>query len=225
MSPRLGTDSLSSPPKASSQKEGKPGFAEERRFYRRGATLVAGVDEAGRGPLAGPVVAAAVILDRKRIPDGIDDSKKLTRQRREEIFAEIVAKAQIAWAAQGAAAIDRVNIRQATLFAMTSAVRSLTQQADMVLIDGRDVPEGIGEQGRALIGGDGISLSIAAASIIAKVVRDRLMARACASFPGYGFSSHAGYGTAEHLDALKRLGPCPLHRRSFGPVRELLAAN
>ena len=227
MSPRPGTDSLSSFPGSGktrpAQRDGRPDFREEELLLERGAALVAGVDEAGRGPLAGPVVAAAVILDAKCIPDGIDDSKKLTKLRREALFAEILASAQVAWAIQGARTIDRVNIREATLFAMTQAVRGLPRTADAVLIDGRDVPKPLAGPGVALIGGDGISLSIAAASVVAKVVRDRLMARACESFPGYGFSSHAGYGTAAHLDALKKLGPCPLHRHSFAPVREVLA--
>ena len=199
-------------------------FSEEQRLYEDGAAFIAGVDEAGRGPLAGPVVAAAVILERGRIPDGINDSKKLSKQRREKVFAEIMTHAHVAWAAQGATAIDRVNIRQATLAAMTAAVHGLSLPVDAVLVDGRDVPAPLGNAGKALVGGDGISLSIAAASIVAKVVRDRLMTRACAAFPYYGFSKHAGYGTAEHLDALRRLGPCPLHRRSFAPVRELLAS-
>ena len=229
MSPRPGTDSLSpsSPPGKARPacKGGGPDFSEEARFYRAGAGSVAGVDEAGRGPLAGPVVAAAVILDPDRIPDGINDSKKLTHKRREAVFLDILANARVAWAMQGAASIDRVNIRQATLAAMTQAVSGLPHAADMVLVDGRDVPEALADRGRALIGGDGLSLSIAAASIVAKVVRDRLMTRACTVFPGYGFSAHAGYGTAAHLDALRRLGPCALHRQSFAPIRDLLAAG
>ncbi len=225
MSPRPGTDSLSpsSPGKTRPSRKGAgPDFSEEASLYRSGVGSVAGVDEAGRGPLAGPVVAAAVILDPDRIPDGINDSKKLTHKRREAVFLDILASARVAWAMQGAASIDRVNIRQATLAAMTQAVAGLPHTADMVLVDGRDVPEPLAGRGRALIGGDGLSLSIAAASIVAKIVRDRLMARACTVFPGYGFSAHAGYGTAAHLDALQRLGPCPLHRQSFAPIRSLL---
>jgi len=227
MSPRPGTDSLSLS-RSSAGKAGPPDFSAEKALSRRGARLIAGVDEAGRGPLAGPVVAAAVVLDARRLPQGIDDSKKLTKERREEVFEQIIATSQVAWACQGAQAVDRINILQATLQAMTLAFRGLPVPADAVLIDGRDVPAALSGpelQAQALIGGDGLSLSIAAASIVAKVVRDRLMARACENFPGYGFSAHAGYGTPAHLDALRRLGPCPLHRRSFAPVREALAAG
>ena len=223
MSPGSGTDSLSP-----SRRPKQPGFNAEEELLSAGAKFVAGVDEAGRGPLAGPVVAAAVMLDVRRLPQGINDSKKLTKERREDIFEQIIANGHVAWACQGAQAVDRLNIRQATLTAMTLAVCGLPVAADAILIDGRDVPTGLAgpkHQARAIIGGDGISLSIAAASIVAKVVRDRLMARACETFPGYGFSAHSGYGTAQHLDALRTLGPCPLHRRSFAPVRETLAAG
>ena len=216
MSPRPGTDSPSlfkTPP--------GPDFTLEKRLYRRGCRFVAGVDEAGRGPLAGPVVVAAVILDRKRIPDGIDDSKKLTRQKREQCFAWIVESAAVAWASVPVTVIDRINIREASLAAMVKAVAGLADRPEAILIDGRDVPLPLADTGRAIVGGDGASLSIAAASIVAKVVRDRLMERACQDFPGYGFSSHAGYGTPQHLEALTRLGPCALHRRSFAPVRLL----
>ncbi|GIL02260.1 MAG: ribonuclease HII [Alphaproteobacteria bacterium] len=216
MSPQPGADSLllfDTPP--------GPDFSVETRLHRRGLRRVAGVDEAGRGPLAGPVVAAAVILDPIRIPDGLDDSKKLTRLRRQRCFEAIMASAAVAWASMPAAAIDRINIRQATLAAMARAVAGLAEPADAVLIDGRDVPRELAGAGRAMVGGDAASLSIAAASIVAKVVRDRLMAQACQDFPGYGFSDHAGYATPAHIAALHRLGPCPLHRLSFAPVRLL----
>jgi ribonuclease HII len=202
-----------------------PDFSLETRLCQRGCRFIAGVDEAGRGPLAGPVVAAAVVLDADRIPGGVDDSKKLTRQQREELFGDIMAASVTSWASLPAAAIDRINIRAATLEAMTRAVRGLAVSADAILIDGRDVPAALAASGQAIVGGDGTSLSIAAASIVAKVVRDRLMAQACRDFPGYGFSDHVGYGTAAHRAALARLGPCPLHRRSFAPVRSLLESR
>jgi ribonuclease HII len=183
------------------------------------------VDEAGRGPLAGPVVAAAVVLDPGHLPAGLDDSKKLPRARREELFGAILAVAGVAWASVSAERVDTLNIRGATLAAMTLAVNGLAGRPDAVLIDGRDVPPDLASVGRAMIGGDGTSLSIAAASIVAKVIRDRLMRRACGEFSGYGFSAHMGYGTPEHLAALRRLGPCPLHRRSFAPVREALSRS
>jgi len=213
MRPQPGTDSLF-------LSGGAPTFDVEARQRRRGLRHIAGVDEAGRGPLAGPVVAAAVVLDPKRIPQGLDDSKKLAKPVREALFLEIVATADIAWASVPAAEIDRLNIRGATLAAMTAAVAGLACEADAALIDGRDVPAGLVRIGTAIVGGDATSLSIAAASIVAKVVRDRLMAQACLSFPAYGFSAHAGYGTPQHLRALGTHGPCPLHRMSFAPVRE-----
>lgn len=214
MSPRSGTDSLS----LFDLPDG-PDFSAENRLYGRGHKFVAGVDEVGRGPLAGPVVAAAVILDRARIPEGLNDSKKLTKIKRQDCFDAIMGSAVVAWASVPVSEIDRINIREATLAAMVQAVAGLTTPPDAVLVDGRDVPLPLADRGRAIVGGDGASLSIAAASIVAKVVRDRLMERACRDFPGYGFSGHAGYATAQHREALQRLGPCALHRRSFAPVR------
>ncbi len=199
-----------------------PDFSRERQLNALGMRFVAGVDEAGRGPLAGPVTAAAVILDPDDIPDGLDDSKVLTAERREELFAAIVTKAVVATASASAAEIDRFNIRGATLIAMRRAVAALGVTPDHVLVDGRDVPPGCGCQASAVIGGDAASLSIAAASIVAKVVRDRMMRRACSAFPGYGFSQHMGYGTAAHRAALLSLGPCALHRMTFAPLKERL---
>lgn len=191
-----------------------------------GARRVAGIDEAGRGPLAGPVVAAAVILDPDRIPDGLDDSKKLAAGERERLFGEIVASATVAFASASPAEIDRLNIRGATFLAMRRALHALGEPACHALVDGRDVPPGMSCRATAVIGGDARCLSIAAASVVAKVARDRMMRRACRAFEGYGFSRHMGYGTPEHLDAIARLGPTPLHRMSFRPLRaDLLAAE
>ena len=193
-----------------------PDFAHERALHTQGARFVAGVDEVGRGPLAGPVCVAAVILAPDAPLAGIDDSKKLNRTRREALAPLILENAvAVAIVFASAEEIDRYNIRGATLRAMARAVAGLAQAPDFALIDGRDIPAGLACPARALVGGDALSLSIAAASIVAKVARDRLMARLDPQFPGYGFSRHAGYPTAAHRDALARLGPTPLHRRSF----------
>ncbi len=178
---------------------------------------MAGVDEVGRGPLAGPVGVAAVILaPHARPPRGIDDSKKLDRAQREALFPLIVESAvSVSIAFASAEEIDLYNIRGATLRAMARAVAGLSVRPDFALIDGRDVPDALFCPARAIVDGDALSLSIAAASIVAKVARDRLMARLDLHFPGYGFSDHAGYATPAHRDALARLGPSPLHRRSF----------
>jgi len=182
---------------------------------------VAGTDEAGRGPLAGPVVAAAVILEPSAIPAGLNDSKKLTERRREALFDEICAVATVAVAVASPRRIDATDIRKASLWAMAAAVNRLALKPTLVLADGRDVPEHLPCPGEAIIKGDGRSLSIAAASIVAKVTRDRLMVRLAESCPGYGFEKHKGYGTRAHLDALGRLGPSIHHRFSFAPVRHL----
>ena len=197
-----------------------PGFLHEQHFYVRGIKYVAGVDEAGRGPLAGPVVAAAVVLDKNFIPAGLNDSKKLSGKNRENLFTAIIATANVAWSAAPPQEIDRVNIRQATLNAMTRAVLALPVRAGRLLIDGRDVPIGLNEIGTALVKGDSLSQSIAAASIVAKVIRDRLMLRSDLSFPEYGFCGHKGYGAASHMEAIEKHGPCPLHRMSFSPMKE-----
>ncbi len=196
-----------------------PTDAIEQRLRHRGISLVAGVDEAGRGPLAGPVVAAAVILDPKHIPPGLNDSKKLDRAAREALFTLIMASATVSVAAASVARIDTINIRQATLWAMRQAVAGLCQAADHAIIDGVDVPPGLCCPGEAFVKGDGRSVSIAAASIIAKVTRDRMMIRAATHYPAYGFERHMGYGTPVHLEALRRHGATPLHRTSFAPCR------
>ena len=187
-----------------------------------GHRRVAGVDEAGRGPLAGPVVAAAVVLDAGAIPAGLADSKALSAAARERLYEAICASADLAVAFASAATVDRINIRMATLDAMRRAVLGLCSAADAALIDGRDVPAGLALPASAVIGGDARSVSVAAASIIAKVTRDRLMARCEPAFTGYGLAAHKGYPTAAHRAALTRLGPSRLHRLTFGPVRACL---
>jgi ribonuclease HII len=178
---------------------------------------VAGAGEAVRGPLAGPVVAAAVVLDPKRIPKGIDDSKRLSPERREELFEEICATASFAVAFASPARIDRDNILRASLWALARAVQALPEPPKHVFVDGRDKLLTSCDC-EAVIGGDGLVKSIAAASIIAKVTRDRLMCALALDCPGYGFESHKGYAVPEHLEALDRLGPSAYHRRFFAPV-------
>ena len=181
-----------------------------------GARWVAGIDEVGRGPLAGPVAVAAVILDPRNLPKGVQDSKTLSAERREELSRSVLDKALgVAIAFASAREIDAFNIRGATLRAMARAVGALALRPDFALIDGRDIPDGLSCQARALVGGDGLSLSIAAASIVAKVARDALMTRLHAHYPEYGFDRHVGYATRRHVEALERWGPSPLHRRSF----------
>ena len=199
-----------------------PNFFYEEEAMAKGHSLIAGVDEVGRGPLAGPVVTAAVILKEGHVPEGLNDSKKLTEKRREILFEEIFASAQIAISSVSAERIDEMNIRAATLFAMVEAVEALSQQPEFALIDGRDIPPALKQPAKAIIKGDAHSLSIAAASIIAKVTRDRMMVRANTYFPGYHFDRHKGYGSKAHRDAIAKLGPCPLHRRSFQPVKGMV---
>lgn len=197
-----------------------PDFALELGARQAGHWPVAGTDEAGRGPLAGPVVAAAVILDPDHIPPGLNDSKQLSLKQREALFVEICATAHVAIASSGPRHIDDKNILRASLDAMRRAVDALPIKAAYVLVDGRDVPANLNCPAKAVIQGDARSLSIAAASIIAKVTRDRMMARAGTVYPAYGFSQHAGYGTAQHRKAIAEHGACPLHRMSFRPLRQ-----
>jgi ribonuclease HII len=199
---------------------GPPDFAHENACRTEGLWPVAGVDEAGRGPLAGSVAVAAVILNPADLPIGVDDSKALTAPRREELFDLILAKAlAVSIAFASADEIDTHNIRMATLRAMARALAALHARPKIALIDGRDVPPGLTCQSRAIIAGDAACLSIAAASIVAKVTRDRMMARLDAHCPGYGFAQHAGYATQAHRDAIATLGPSPFHRRSFSPIK------
>jgi ribonuclease HII len=201
---------------------GFPDFSHEEMLLARGARYVAGVDEAGRGPLAGPVVVAAVRLDPTRIPAGLNDSKKLTAERRDALFDEIMACAEVAVVSAPPSDILNLNIRGATLAAMARAVRALPGPVDRVLVDGRDVPPELPCPGIALIGGDGRSVSIAAASIVAKVTRDRMCQIMDCDAPSFGFAGHKGYGTAAHLSALDMHGPCRHHREAFAPVAALL---
>lgn len=193
-----------------------PRFTLERAAMAKGHAIVCGIDEAGRGPLAGPVVAAAVVLDRRAIPRGIDDSKKLSEAQREALYAPIMRKARVGIGIADSLRIDRDNILQATLWAMAQALEQLGE-VSLALIDGNCAPR-LPCPAQTVVGGDGLSLSIAAASVIAKVTRDRIMIEMDAHHPGYGFAQHKGYATAVHQHALSRLGPCPIHRRSFAPV-------
>ncbi len=186
-----------------------------------GAKYVAGVDEAGRGPLAGPVVAAAVILDFANIPDGLNDSKKLSESKRETLFDIINSSALVGIGIAEPEEIDRINILHATMAAMQRAVTDLPQVPDAILIDGNRCPD-FTIPVQAIVKGDAKSLSIAAASIIAKTVRDRLMKEADRRFPGYGHTGHKGYPTKAHREALLEIGASPIHRRSYGPVRDIL---
>jgi ribonuclease HII len=199
---------------------GPPSDRYERAARKRGAMLVAGVDEAGRGPLAGPVVVAAVVFDGRRFPRGLDDSKKLDLAAREVLYERILAAGTISVAIASRVRIDRMNILRASLWAMSRAVAGLSCRPDHVLVDGNMLPPDLPCPAEAIVDGDALSVSIAAASIVAKVTRDRLMARVGAAFPNYGFERHRGYSTPEHFEALRVHGPCDQHRRSFAPVRE-----
>lgn len=186
--------------------------------------IVAGIDEVGRGPLAGPVVAAAVIIDPATLPaklaEELDDSKKLTARKRDALATLVLESCVFGFGEASVAEIDRLNILKATFLAMKRAVEALGRPIDHALVDGNQVPP-LGCAVHTQIGGDGLSLSIAAASVIAKVRRDRLMAELAGQFPGYGWESNAGYGTAAHLAALRKLGPTPHHRTSFAPIAQL----
>lgn len=188
-----------------------------------GDALIAGVDEAGRGPLAGPVVVAAVILDPGRPIVGLADSKTLTAARREKLAVEIRVRA-LAWSVVevGVAEIDALNILQASLTGMSRALRALMPQANLALIDGNKLPRDLPCAGKAIVDGDALEPAIGAASILAKVARDARMRELDALHPGYGFAVHKGYPTAAHRAALERLGPCTEHRRSFAPVKQQL---
>ena len=196
-------------------------------FETRVSGIVAGIDEVGRGPLAGPVVAAAAIIDRARAPASllklIDDSKKLSEARRETAYEAMIASGCVGYAIAEASVteIDRINILQATFLAMRRALAALAERPDRVLVDGNKVPPDLGCAGECIVGGDARSYSIAAASILAKVTRDRQMARLAEQFPGYGWESNRGYGSAMHLRALEQLGPTPHHRMSFAPLNRL----
>ena len=201
---------------------GTPDFQLERDLIARGFARVAGVDEVGRGPLAGPVTAAAVVLDPGRIPHGINDSKRLSAARRRDLAARIRAVAEVSLAHASVAEIDRINILQAAHLAMSRALAGLARCPDHALIDGNRIPSGLAMPATCVIGGDARALSIAAASIVAKVARDTLMVDLAQHFPGYGWETNAGYPTAAHRAALKSHGVTPHHRRSFKPVHNIL---
>ena len=196
-----------------------PSLRYEKKAYESGAKLVAGIDEAGRGPLAGPVVAAAAILPRKFRHKTLNDSKQLTPEERDVIFAEITNRVDISWGIgiSEVEIIDRYNILAATWRAMKAAVDALAVAPDHLLIDGLPVPV-FSIQQTAIVEGDCKSYSIAAASVIAKVTRDRMMLKLHDQYPDYNFAQHKGYATPEHFAALEKHGPCPIHRKSFAPV-------
>ena len=197
------------------------------RFELRCEGRVAGIDEAGRGPLAGPVYAAAAVIDRTRAARKllrmIDDSKKLSHEQREEAHEAMIVSGVVQFAVAEASVeeIDRINILQATFLAMRRALQALAEQPEVVLVDGNRAPPQLGCRAETIVGGDAHSYSIAAASIFAKVARDRYMTKLAETFPGYGWESNRGYGSAQHLDALTLLGPTPHHRMSFAPLRAM----
>lgn len=199
-----------------------PDYSLERAATQRGAALVAGVDEVGRGPLAGPVTAAAVILDPARIPDGLNDSKKLSAKRRDALWQVIHDAAEVSIAHASVAEIDEINILRASHLAMERAVAGLPRAPEFLLIDGNMIPKGLTIPSQAVIKGDGLSVSIAAASIVAKICRDRIMWDLAQQFPGYGWDTNAGYPSKSHKAALQNLGVTPHHRHSFKPVHNIL---
>ena len=186
----------------------------ENELILQGFKNIGGIDEAGRGPLAGPVCAACVILDKDNIPEGINDSKKLSEKKREALYDKIMDSAIVSYSLVDAKIIDEINIRQATILAMQNAAKGMPVKPDYLLIDG-NFTIGLSENEKFVIGGDAKSLSIGAASIIAKVTRDRLMLKLHEEYPMYNFKKHKGYGTKEHIEAIKKFGPCPYHRASF----------
>ena len=199
-----------------------PDFAFERAAHAQGFLRIAGVDEVGRGPLAGPVTAAAVVLNPESIPDGLNDSKKLSAATRARLMAELTEVADVSVAHASVAEIDALNILQASHLAMKRAIAGLSQPAGLALIDGNRAPQDLAIPSRCIVKGDTRSQSIAAASIVAKFRRDRLMADLAQQHPGYGWERNVGYPTAEHKKALQNLGVTPHHRRSFRPVHNIL---
>lgn len=195
-------------------------FSFDKQYYDKGLLTVAGIDEAGRGPLAGPVVAAAVILPQEIIIPGLNDSKQLSAKKRDELFEIIREKAVSFFISEvDNDIIDCVNILQATFIAMANAALNMKTVPDICLVDGNHKIPALKMPQEALVDGDAKSAAIAAASVLAKVTRDRIMEKYALEYPGYGFEKHKGYGTKAHLEALKKLGPCPIHRQSFAPVK------
>ena len=199
-----------------------PDFSLEQLALKNGATRVAGVDEVGRGPLAGPVTAAAVVLDPQNIPEGLNDSKALSAKKREALYDVIFEAADVSIAHASVAEIDELNILRASHLAMERAVAGLSVVPDHLLIDGNMIPRGLTGSCEAVVKGDAKSLSISAASIVAKICRDRIMWDLAQQFPGYGWETNAGYPSKKHKDALVELGVTPHHRRSFKPVHNIL---
>ena len=192
-----------------------PDFTYENQMYEKGYTAVCGCDEAGRGPLCGPVVAAAVILPRDCVIEGLDDSKKLTKKKREKLY-DVICREAVAYgiAESSPAEIDDINILNASMLAMRRAVDKLSVKADFAIIDGNH-SRGFSIDTLPLVGGDHLSYSVAAASVLAKVTRDRMCERLDKEYPGYGIAKHKGYPTKEHMDAVRRLGPTPIYRKTF----------
>lgn len=199
-----------------------PDYSLETDALASGVNLVAGVDEVGRGPLAGPVTAAAVILDPARIPEGLNDSKRLSAKRRLELNAQLREVAEVSIAHASVAEIDELNILRASHLAMERAVAGLRQRPGLALIDGNLIPRNLPVPGQAVIKGDTISVSVAAASIVAKICRDQIMWDLAQQYPGYGWETNAGYPSKSHREALRNLGVTPHHRRSFKPVHNIL---
>ncbi|WP_372990581.1 ribonuclease HII [Sulfitobacter sp.] len=199
-----------------------PDFEFERDAYARGFARVAGVDEVGRGPLAGPVTAAAVVLDPERIPEGLNDSKKLTKRARERLYEEILAVADVSIAHASVEEIEELNILRASHLAMVRALAGLRTPADFALIDGNMVPRDLVIKSQTVIKGDARSQSISAASIMAKICRDCVMLSLAQQHPGYGWETNMGYGSKSHIEALQNLGVTPHHRRLFKPVHNML---
>ncbi|MYM55510.1 ribonuclease HII [Thalassovita mangrovi] len=200
----------------------KPDYTIEQEAHAQGYLRVAGVDEVGRGPLAGPVTAAAVVLDPAQIPVGLNDSKKLTAKKRQALLEQLLERADISVAHATVEEIDQHNILRASHIAMVRALEGLKVPPDFALIDGNMIPRGLSLPSRAVVKGDALSLSIAAASIAAKIRRDQVMWDLAQQFPGYGWETNAGYPTKAHTDALRNLGVTPHHRRSFKPVHNIL---
>ncbi|WP_323781169.1 ribonuclease HII [Thalassovita sp.] len=200
----------------------KPDYTFEQSAHAQGYLRVAGVDEVGRGPLAGPVTAAAVVLDPDHIPEGLNDSKKLTAKRRQALLEQLLEHADVSVAHVSVEEIDQHNILRASHIAMIRALEGLESSPDFTLIDGNMIPRGLTLPSRAVVKGDALSLSIAAASIAAKIRRDQVMWDLAQQFPGYGWETNAGYPTKAHTEALQNLGVTPHHRRSFKPVHNIL---
>ena len=199
-----------------------PDYSYETEALGNGARIIAGVDEVGRGPLAGPVTAAAVVLDARCIPEGLNDSKKLTEPRRRALYDAIAACAEVSIAHASVEEIDQLNILRASHLAMERAIAGLPRRPDMALIDGNMIPRGLTIPARAIIKGDALSVSISAASIMAKICRDCVMRDLAQHYPGYGWETNAGYPSKSHKEALQNLGVTPHHRRSFKPVHNIL---